>query len=498
MLSVLKITHMHKVKRRICKTSLLMSDAALFCAAYGLLRSPADSAIPLLAWSVQPGIAGGASLGELHWFIILLCMFGGMSYFYGHYSRRRLFWDDAHEILAGLGILGLLDLAAFDFSSDIHHALSRIAPWFFLAAGIPLGRSFAKRGLLAIGFWDVPTLIVGSGDNAVEAYFTLTHAKLLGYDVRGFVNLSEQHPLSADLPPAVPVLRLGLQDPINPQIDVQSEKSPFFGHHIVVAPDDMGDPSYFRVIDLLSAHGYQIDVAPPLWGLPLVGMEISHVFGREAIILHTRNSLARPVKRVLKRGVDLILALIACLVFLPLLAFLAVRIRAEDGGPLFFYQERVGYKGKTFRCIKFRSMRVNAEAALARWKDENPALWDEYQKNNFKIKNDPRVTKIGHLLRATSLDELPQIINVLKGEMSLVGPRPLLGREVETYGHAYLHYCRVRPGITGIWQISGRSNTSFMDRAHYDEWYIKNWSLWYDLVIIMKTIPAVLKRDGAY
>jgi undecaprenyl-phosphate galactose phosphotransferase len=487
-----KLLFTKEMKIFICTYSIIISDIIIIIAFFLFLRSKQNYSFIYILNSEN------IYNQNYDWFIALSFLFIGASFFSGHYSKRRLFWDDAKSILISLSILALLDMSAQALSGNTSTLYVCLAQWVTLAVTISCGRLFAKNLLRKMGIWQIPTAILGSGDNAVQAFHTLNQESILGYDVRYFIHISSEHSIAPDLPSYVPLVHLNL-DLVSPEeIIIDFEKSPFLNNHIVIASDEMNDPAAFRIMDILSAHGYQIDIAPPLRGLPLLEMEISHVFGREAIILHTKNSLARPVRRWLKRCVDFFIALTAFILLLPLMAYLAFRIRGEDGGPAFFYQERIGFGGKTFECIKFRSMKIDAEDALARWKEESPSLWEEYQHSNFKIRNDPRVTKIGGFLRITSLDELPQIINVLKGEMSIVGPRPILGREIDAYGQGYLHYCRVHPGITGIWQISGRSNTSFMDRAFYDEWYIKNWSLWYDFVIIIKTIPAILKRDGAY
>ena len=177
---------------------------------------------------------------------------------------------------------------------------------------------------------------------------------------------------------------------------------------------------------------------------------------------------------------------------------ISILVFLEDRGNPFFVQPRLGQDGKTFACFKFRSMHKNAEKMLTKWKAENNPIYQEYVANNFKLANDPRVTRIGRFLRKTSLDELGQLINVLKLDMSLVGPRPLLARELPDYDDGMFYYSEVRPGITGMWQVSGRSKTSFSDRCRLDTWYIKNWSLWYDIVILIKTISVVIKRDGAF
>jgi Undecaprenyl-phosphate galactose phosphotransferase WbaP len=164
---------------------------------------------------------------------------------------------------------------------------------------------------------------------------------------------------------------------------------------------------------------------------------------------------------------------------------------------IFFTHERIGINGNTFKCIKFQTMHSNSKQILEELLQNDKNAKAQWQKD-FKLKNDPRVTAIGKFLRKTSLDELPQLLNVLKGEMSLVGPRPIIDQEIERYGYDYYYYKLVRPGITGIWQISGRSDIDYSNRVRLDVWYVKNWSLWYDFVIMLQTIGAVIKRKGAY
>jgi Undecaprenyl-phosphate galactose phosphotransferase WbaP len=168
-----------------------------------------------------------------------------------------------------------------------------------------------------------------------------------------------------------------------------------------------------------------------------------------------------------------------------------------DGGPTLFRHNRLGAHMRMFPCLKFRTMHVNGDAILAQHLATNPeaaAEWATVQ----KLRNDPRITLVGRFLRKTSLDELPQLINVLRGEMSLVGPRPIVTSEVSFYGDSIDYYSRAKPGLTGLWQVSGRNNTSYPKRVQLDVWYVKNWSFWHDIVILMKTVPAVLLRRGAH
>ena len=203
-----------------------------------------------------------------------------------------------------------------------------------------------------------------------------------------------------------------------------------------------------------------------------------------------------PVDRLSKVLVDRGGALLAILLLLPVFAFVAAYVKL-DGGTIFFGHTRIGQNGKPFKCWKFRSMVVDAESVLQNLLASDPAVRDEWERE-FKLKNDPRITKIGHFLRKSSLDELPQFFNVLKGEMSLVGPRPIVSDELKYYGDSIHDYHAVRPGVTGLWQVSGRNDISYMQRVNLDSWYVNHWSFWNDIVIIFKTVGVMLNRKGAY
>jgi Undecaprenyl-phosphate galactose phosphotransferase WbaP len=184
-------------------------------------------------------------------------------------------------------------------------------------------------------------------------------------------------------------------------------------------------------------------------------------------------------------------------VALPILALITLAIRLDSPGPALFRQERVGRDGRTFHVWKFRTMLVDAEARLEALLATDPAARLEWESSQ-KLARDPRVTRVGGFLRATSLDELPQLWNVVLGEMSLVGPRPIVRAEIPRYAESYEYYRQVRPGITGYWQVSGRSNTSYTQRVMLDTYYVRNWSIWLDLVILLRTVTVVLQRQGAY
>ncbi len=197
-----------------------------------------------------------------------------------------------------------------------------------------------------------------------------------------------------------------------------------------------------------------------------------------------------------KRTFDVLIAALALIFLAPLFLVVAVLIRLQDGGPAFFYHKRVGKYGQTFNCIKFRSMVPDAVEQLEQYLTDNSSARWEWDTSR-KLTNDPRVTPIGRFLRKTSIDELPQLFNVLVGEMSLVGPRPIVEEEVSKYADKFKHYCSVSPGITGLWQVRGRSDTSYQTRVSLDVLYVETYTFWGDMKIIAMTIPVVLASRGA-
>ena len=198
-----------------------------------------------------------------------------------------------------------------------------------------------------------------------------------------------------------------------------------------------------------------------------------------------------------KRYFDVSAALSSILFWLPLLCLIAIAVKLADGGPVLYRHRRVGRNGKAFECFKFRTMFVDADAALHRHLTANPDAAREW-KENQKLKTDPRITPLGAVLRKTSLDELPQLFNIVRGEMSLVGPRPIVLNEVTKYGECITHYMRARPGLTGAWQISGRNDVDYGRRVWLDTEYVENWSFWHDLAIIASTFRVVLTSRGCY
>jgi Undecaprenyl-phosphate galactose phosphotransferase WbaP len=207
--------------------------------------------------------------------------------------------------------------------------------------------------------------------------------------------------------------------------------------------------------------------------------------------------LAISFSLVLKRFFDVAIGLLLIIFLLPLMAAICIAIKFSSPGPIFYGHRRIGRGGKTFRVWKFRSMFIDAEKMLQECLLRSPELTREWLKDH-KLREDPRITPLGRFLRKSSLDELPQIFNVLLGEMSLVGPRPIVSAEVPRYGESFGHYKKVRPGITGLWQVSGRNHTTYCERVALDRKYAQDWSIWLDFYILTRTWKVVLTGDGAF
>ena len=203
-----------------------------------------------------------------------------------------------------------------------------------------------------------------------------------------------------------------------------------------------------------------------------------------------------PIGKTLKRAVDILISAIALIAAAPLFLAIALLIKITTGGPVFYSHPRVGFQGRKFGCLKFRTMIETSEAALLALLENDPVSLSEWRVTR-KLRRDPRVTPLGHILRKLSLDELPQFINVLRGDMSCVGPRPVVEEELEKYGMSAASYKSTRPGLTGLWQVSGRSRTSYKRRVALDRYYATHWSLALDIVILLRTIPAVLRYEDA-
>ena len=266
---------------------------------------------------------------------------------------------------------------------------------------------------------------------------------------------------------------------------------------VIIAKTRLDKIQLLKLISSVQTVVKNVTFIPNLVGTPIANLDIRRIYRHDMVLLNVKNNLAYFHNKLIKRVFDLIMGLIICIPAVPILILCYFWVKFDSKGPVFFNAKRIGKNGKEFTCYKFRSMYINSDEILNDYLNKNPEAkkeWDEFKKlHDF----DPRVTKAGKIMRKTSLDELPQLLNVLKGEMSLVGPRPYLPREIEDMGDYYKIIIQTVPGITGYWQVNGRSDVTFEGRLKMDNWYIHNWSVWIDMVLLFKTIKAVFFSKGA-
>lgn len=428
--------------------------------------------------------------------LILVALIGGAIIIFqqlGHYNRRRQLWQEIGDVAAVIAVVMLLDAALLYLLKVNFSRAWVISSWLLVAITVPCVRLAFKRVSLSMGGWRQPTVIIGTGALARETATAHAGDVHVGYDIVGFID-----PKAHDSDPEEAIDIGGRRVPII-ALDPASHGLPgWLGRpHVIFALEINQIVEQENLIERISLTHGDIDMISPVRGLPINNAKATHFFSYDILSLRISNNLARPWSQMLKRLFDILGAAALIVVLAPIIAILAAKLKLE-GGSVFFGHTRVGRRGQLFKCLKFRSMVHNSAEVLARILAEDPAARAEWDKT-YKLKNDPRVTPFGQFLRKSSLDELPQLFNVLKGEMSLVGPRPVVPDELERYGESKVYYLEVRPGLTGLWQISGRSDLDYDQRVNLDTWYVRNWTLWYDILILFKTVLVVpSKASGAY
>lgn len=349
---------------------------------------------------------------------------------------------------------------------------------------LPLTRNAVRSLCSNYEWWGQRVLIFGSGPAALTAYQDLLANKSHGLRPIGLVD-------DAAICEEVRDANCFLGS-INSAADIAAANEITWA--MVVMPD-RSQQEMMQVVNRFSGNFPHLLVATNMHGMPILWTRGHACAGMAG--LRVNEQLLLPLPRMMKRLMDLALIVLALPLLLPLFAVIAILIKRGSPGSVFYSQKRIGRDGKPFYAWKFRSMVQNADAALAEYLAANPAAQAEWNLDH-KLRDDPRITKIGKILRKTSLDELPQLWNVLRGEMSLVGPRPIVDAEISKYADSFELYTKVKPGITGMWQISGRNDTSYGERVEYDAFYSRNWSPFLDIYILARTIKVVLLREGAY
>ncbi len=481
---------MHALKRALYPLSLAGIDLLAYTAAF-------VGAVKLRIWLGKtfagiPDFSGDAMRMDDLYFMPALFL---VIFFYeGLYRRRVPFIDELREVSRSLAILTVFLFALISIG-NLAHLISRLtillmAPLALLTIGI--GRYWGKLLLHRFGIGTQKLLIIGEVAAATQIKRELLAEKTLGYRFAGFIPIDRREENLLRRQIAAELSRVGSA------ADMEKILARKEFECVLIATPSASREKTSALADTVYRYVHHVLMIPEMGSGALLNSELYHLFVNQMFLIKVRNSLTETSARFTKMLFDMVIVVLSLPVVAPLLLVIGTLVRLTSPGPALFRQVRIGKNGKEIRVFKFRSMHRDAEAKLAELLAKDPAARAEWKKTH-KLRNDPRVTKLGAFLRRTSLDELPQLINVLMGEMSLVGPRPVTEIELRTkYRSKADYYKLVRPGITGLWQISGRSDISYEQRVNMDTWYVFNWSLHIDLVILYKTIWVVLGRRGAY
>lgn len=404
------------------------------------------------------------------------------------YIRRMPFWQMAEKLFKA-SLYAVLTIIVIMYFTGVAKEVSRVfvfLVWIFSFVFLAGLRYVLKKVLSALGLMQVPIVLVGAGKTAELLVKSFTEDAGLGYKIVGVI---EDNPQGSPIFGRYPII--GTFD--NAEMVVKNSGV----KNVIIAAPGLEKEKLLNLVYRLQPYVHKVAFVPDLFGVPVGSMELETLFYEKTVLLKVRNNLAVTYNRTIKYIFDMIVSCLGMVISLPLFVVIGLLVYIDNPGSIVFAHRRVGYNGELFPCYKFRTMVVNSQEVLEQYLKEDPAARMEWERD-FKLKDDPRVTKIGRFLRKTSLDELPQLINVLKGEMSLVGPRPIVQEEIARYGEYISDYYMVRPGITGMWQVSGRNDIDYSERIEMDSWYVRNWSIWMDMVLLMKTIKVVMEKKGAY
>ncbi len=410
------------------------------------------------------------------------------------YIKRLPLWDENREMIKAVtaSVIVVFAIVSLGKLSDVISRLVIVFVWVYGVVIFPFFRFLGKRTLSAIGLWRESAIIIGAGNAGMEIARGIMREAHLGYKIIGFLDDAEE--------------KKGMEIRIDNATYKVFGKTVHFRKFVnllhistvIIAIPSLSLQKMSEITSAVQRYTKSVLLVPDLKGIALLNTELYHLFMQQLFLLKTNNNLKSVFNRFVKRSFDLTVAMLFSPLFFLLVGVIGILVKIDSPGPVFYSHQRIGQKGKPIRVYKIRTMYLDAREKLQEFLEKDQSAREEWGAF-FKLKNDPRVTRTGKWLRGTSLDELPQIINVIKGDMSLVGPRPVLQEEIDYYYKEYAdYYFMVKPGMTGLWQTSGRNVINYDFRVKLDTWYVLNWSLWFDIVILFKTIRVVLKKEGAY
>lgn len=450
-----------------------------------------DAAAVFLSWILAyflRDLAGGALLPELYielWpFVFLFLLAYAATGLYPAVGVPSV--EEIRRTTIATTIVFTM-LAAWIFLSRLGFVYSRIIfmlSWGFAALFVPLGRAATRRICARKKWWGVPVVVLGAGKTGYMVVKTLLKTPGLGLNP---VAVLDDDPQKRGDIEGVPVIG-GME--VAPHLAKKLKL-----RYAILAMPGVPRERLLYLIERYASLFSHLLLIPDLFGFASLWVYPKDLNG--ILCLEVRQQLLRTEPRVAKSALDFAIAIFVFAFALILIPLIAIAIKLDSPGPVFYGQLRYGRDGQPFKAWKFRTMVVNADKILDEHLAKHPELKEEWEKDQ-KLRNDPRITRVGKYLRKTSLDELPQVWNVIRGEMSIVGPRPIVQSEIEKYGKSYALYTKVKPGITGLWQVSGRNDLSYEERVTLDSYYVRNWSVWLDIYILARTVPVALFGKGAY
>ena len=444
----------------------------------------------MLAVALRGSFFAGAPVNSYAFIVLFLAIFAAVFWAVGLYSGIIESTIAEFKTLVQASSIGYLIVLGMVYLTKQGHYYSRAAfllGWALTVLLLPLSRTQVRHWCCTRSWWATPTVIIGAG-KAGQEILTMLERKP-GIGLRPVAVLDESS-----------VMATQQRRRFSPVIWGDLDLARHFAAHyrpclaIVVMPERDADDLAMLIQE--HADGFQrVWIIQGPAEIAALGIPLRVPAGGAGFELNQHHRRWAP--QIIKRSVDLAMSMPFCVVLAPFFLAITLLARLTSPGPIFYGQRRIGRNGREFIAWKFRTMVLNADHVLEEHLRINPGLRDEWDINH-KLKNDPRITPIGKLLRKFSLDELPQLWNVLCGEMSIVGPRPIVRAEIEKYGRRFALYKRVTPGITGLWQISGRNNTTYEERVLLDEYYVRHWSMLLDLYILLRTLKTVVSAEGAY
>lgn len=418
-------------------------------------------------------------------------------YIKGYYTQRVPWWSQVRYIFGICLIAFISDILIRLFLQLPVHQFFITLSAAFIFGFILLGRQITCFVLRKLKVWQIETVIIGNIETVTDILYAFHADYYAGYDVKT-VLIRDRKDKIFDLG-TVPKSYADITV-IREQIEYQDFVTKNADSFFVISLETFRGEERDKFIQYLTDNNIIYSVAPPTSSMSLFEMKPHNFFGSDIMLLHSKVEEVSLIKRFVKRLIDISVSFTALTILSPIFLLVSLCLKLEgQGGSVFYGGNRLGRQGQSFHCWKFRSMEPDSDHLLHALIESDPEIkadWEKYRK--LKVQ-DPRVTtKTARLIRKLSIDELPQLWNVLMGDMSVVGPRPILPNEEELFGESYKNYIKVRPGITGLWQVSGRNETSFKRRIHMDNWYVRNWSIWGDIVIMIKTLNVVIRGSGSY